>query len=98
MKTTISETQSPMQPRPVSRRGFLGATALSTAAFATSPVLAADSWSNNRSRRAPIKLGISTYSYWHFRTAKVPIEKVIDHAGALGAPAVDILHRQMDIE
>ncbi len=45
-----------------------------------------------------MKLGISTYSYWHFRTAKVPIEHVIVEAGRLGAPAVDILHRQMDSE
>jgi len=45
-----------------------------------------------------IKLGISSYSYWHFRTAKVPIETVIEKASELGAPAVDILHRQMDLE
>jgi len=45
-----------------------------------------------------VKLGISTYSYWHFRTAKVSIEKVIDHASALAVQGVDILHRQMDIE
>lgn len=47
---------------------------------------------------APIKLGISTYSYWHFRTEKVPIEKVIDKAAALGVEGVDILHRQMDLD
>jgi sugar phosphate isomerase/epimerase len=44
-----------------------------------------------------IKLGISTYSYWHFKTEKVPIETVIDKAADLGAAGVDILHRQMDI-
>jgi sugar phosphate isomerase/epimerase len=44
-----------------------------------------------------VQLGISTYSYWHFRTEKVPIEYVIDQAAVLSAPAVDILHRQMDI-
>jgi sugar phosphate isomerase/epimerase len=48
--------------------------------------------------RRRIKLGISTYSYWHFRTAKVPIETVIDKAAALGVEGVDILHRQMDLE
>jgi sugar phosphate isomerase/epimerase len=42
-------------------------------------------------------LGVSTYSYWHFRTERVPIETVIEKAGALGVPGVDILHRQMDI-
>ena len=44
-----------------------------------------------------IKLGISTYSYWHFRTTKVPIETVIDKTAELGVAGVDILHRQMDI-
>lgn len=44
-----------------------------------------------------IKLGISTYSYWHFKTAKVPVETVIDRAAELGVEGVDILHRQMDL-
>jgi sugar phosphate isomerase/epimerase len=43
-----------------------------------------------------IKLGLSTYSYWHFRSERVPIETVIDKAAALGVDGVDILHRQMD--
>jgi L-ribulose-5-phosphate 3-epimerase len=47
--------------------------------------------------RSRIKLGISTYSYWHFRTAKVPIETVIDKTAELGVAGVDILHRQMDL-
>jgi hypothetical protein len=44
-----------------------------------------------------IKLGISTYSYWHFKTERVPVETVIDKAAVLGVEGVDILHRQMDI-
>ena len=48
--------------------------------------------------RKPIKLGISSYSYWHFRTAKVPIETVIDKSASLGVEGVDILHRQMDLD
>lgn len=44
------------------------------------------------------KLGISTYSYWHFRTPKVPIEKVIDEAARLQVEGVDVLHRQMESE
>jgi L-ribulose-5-phosphate 3-epimerase len=82
----------------LSRRTFLGTATLGVAAAATFPMLAADPSSAKTPRKASVKLGISTYSYWHFRTAKVPIEKVIDHASVLGAPAVDILHRQMDIE
>src|SRR5438045_7572373 len=43
------------------------------------------------------RLGISTYSYWHFRPPKVPIEVVIEKAAELGVSGVDILHRQMDM-
>jgi len=46
----------------------------------------------------PIKLGISSYSYWHFRPPKIPIETIIDKASELGVPGVDILHRQMASE
>lgn len=46
----------------------------------------------------PIKLGISTYSYWHFRGPVVPIETVIDRAAALGVQGVEVLHRQMHSE
>ncbi len=45
-----------------------------------------------------MKLGISTYSYWHFRDPKVSIETVIDKAAALGVEGVDVLHQQMDSE
>src|SRR6266498_3925117 len=45
-----------------------------------------------------IKLGISTYSYWHFRPPKVSIETVIEKSAQIGVTGVDILHRQMDIE
>src|SRR2546423_2899451 len=44
-----------------------------------------------------IKLGIATYSYWHFRDPKVSIETVIEKAAELGVEGLDILHRQMDI-
>lgn len=42
-----------------------------------------------------IRLGVSTYSYWHFKTEKYPIEKVIDTAAELGFDGVEVLHRQM---
>jgi sugar phosphate isomerase/epimerase len=44
---------------------------------------------------ARVALAVSTYSYWHFRTEKYPIEKVIEHAAAVGFERVEILHRQM---
>lgn len=45
-----------------------------------------------------IKLGISSYSYWHFRDPKVSIATVINRASAMGVGGVDVLHRQMDSE
>ena len=41
-----------------------------------------------------IRLAVSTYSYWHFRGEKYPIEK----AARLGFDGVEILHRQMASE
>ena len=45
-----------------------------------------------------IKIAVSTYSYWHFRTEKYPIERVIEDAARLGFDGVEILHRQMTDE
>jgi len=45
-----------------------------------------------------IKLSISSYSYWHFKKEKYPIEKVIDEAAKVGVEGIDILHRQMESE
>lgn len=44
-----------------------------------------------------IKLGISTYSYWHFDEKKFSIEMVIERAAEMGVEGVDVLHRQMGI-
>ena len=63
--------------------------------MATRPLPAAEAPAPRPSR---VQLAIASYSYWHFRTAKVSIETVIDKAGALGVAGVDVLHRQMDIE
>ncbi len=45
-----------------------------------------------------MKLGVSTYSYWHFKTEKVPIEHVIEEAARLELDGIEILHRQMESE
>ena len=45
--------------------------------------------------RPRTRLAVSTYSYWHFKTDKYPIEKVIEQAAALGFEGVEILHVQM---
>jgi L-ribulose-5-phosphate 3-epimerase len=78
-----------------SRRTFIASAGAAAAVVLGGPasVLAAET--KPAARR--IKLAIATYSYWHFRTAKVSIETVIDKAAMLGVEGVDILHRQMDI-
>jgi L-ribulose-5-phosphate 3-epimerase len=71
------------------RRSALAAMALSPSLALPSPAAqAAPSSPRNR-------LGVSTYSYWHLRGEKYPIEKVIDNAARLGYEGVEVLHRQM---
>src|SRR5881628_3855830 len=78
----------------LNRRSFFSSTACLGATIA----LGADSQeSSSTARQKRIKLGIATYSYWHFKTEKVPIETVIDKAAEIGVEGLDILHRQMDI-
>ena len=54
---------------------------------------AAPAESASPTRRQP--LAVSTYSFWHFKTERYSIEKVIEHAAASGFDGVEILHRQM---
>lgn len=76
------------------RRHFLATAACTVSA----PALLRFASAAETRAQLPIKLGISTYSYWHFKTEKVPIENVIDSAAALGVAGVDILHRQMELD
>lgn len=77
----------------LNRRGFLAASTL-----LSSTMVLGDTPKVSRSQfKKPVKFGISTYSYWHFKTARVPVETVIQKTAELGAEGVDILHRQMDI-
>ncbi len=80
----------------LSRRAFVTGGALAAAAPVLAPTgLLAASAASPASR---LKLGLSSYSYWHFKTQKVAIETVIDEAARLGIEGVDILHRQMEGE
>jgi sugar phosphate isomerase/epimerase len=100
MPTDPSVPSSPgnvAAPSRWSRRDFL--TGSAAALIASSGVAtAADQVEKPKGTIAPVRLGISSYSYWHFRPPKVTIEQVIDHAAALNVPGVDVLHRQMDID
>jgi L-ribulose-5-phosphate 3-epimerase len=80
----------------MNRRSFLTSSAClgATLALGAETPLPAPAAQSPKKR---IKIGLCTYSYWHFRDPKVSIETVIDKAGEFGAEAVDILHRQMDI-
>lgn len=78
------------------RRDFIKVGAAAMTAAAAGGLVAAEG-KGSQGRRA-VKLGISSYSYWHFRPPKTPIEKVIEEAARLEVEGVDILHRQMDSE
>jgi len=47
---------------------------------------------------AATKFGVSSYSFWHFRGPRFPMETVIERASALGFQGVEVLHRQMESE
>lgn len=81
----------------ISRRSFISSASCAGAAMAlgTNRATSAPSFGANQTKQ--VKLAIASYSYWHFRTERVPIEIVIDKAAAIGVEGVDILHRQMDI-
>ncbi|MSU63972.1 MAG: sugar phosphate isomerase/epimerase [Pedosphaera sp.] len=75
------------------RRKFLGLASATSAAI----TLGAPSVHAASRRAQKVRLGLSSYSYWHFRPPKTSIETVIEKASELGVQGVDILHRQMDI-
>ncbi len=82
----------------LTRRSFLGTAGLGAGAVALSHAPdAASAPAGPDQPLPPVKFAIASYSYWHFRTEKVPIETVIEKAAQLGVEGVDILHRQMDL-
>lgn len=82
----------------MNRRSFIAGTALIGAGLGVrAESTAGSSQGGAASRKKRIKLGVATYSYWHFRPPKVSIETVIDKAAEIGVEGLDILHRQMDI-
>ncbi len=45
-----------------------------------------------------MRIGASTYSFWHFTKEKVTIEYVMEKAWDMGLDGVEVLHRQMSSE
>ena len=80
----------------MNRRSFFTATAGLGATLALG-ANARESATAAPAHKKRIKLGVCTYSFWHFRDPKVSVETVIEKAAEFGAEGVDILHRQMDI-
>src|SRR5947199_10679156 len=80
----------------VNRRTFIAA-AGSLAGAMSLRLQAAENPTSNSKPSKRIKLGIATYSYWHFRDPKVSVETVIEKAAEIGVEGVDVLHRQMEI-
>ena len=83
----------PAQPR----RAFLQLAGAAALAATLPPLPAAPAAPEPPKPRPRVQLGLSSYSYWHFREPKVTIAQVIEKAAALGVGAVDVLHRQMDL-
>ncbi len=88
-----------------SRREFLGAIAGSAAAaaagFVAPAVRAAETGQTPPAtplRRTPLRIGVSTYSFWHFKGPRVEVTDCIDRAARMGFDGVEILHRQMSGE
>ena len=80
----------------MTRRSFITAAACCGASAAFSSQ-AQETKPAPRSAKRRLKLGICSYSYWHFRDPKISVETVIEKAADLGVAGVDLLHRQMDI-
>ena len=78
----------------LSRRNFTLASMLGAGIASVAPKAGAQS----ETLKSRIKLGISSYSYWHFTEKKYPVEKVIDHAAELGVEGVDVLQEQLESE
>lgn len=77
----------------VSRRDAIGLSAL---AVATNWLQAAAD-DATRSASHPInRIGVSTYSFWHFQGAPTPIETCLEHAADMGFDGVEILHVHME--
>jgi L-ribulose-5-phosphate 3-epimerase len=80
----------------IHRRNFLISSTAGMATLLPSTALQAETQTPAKSNR--IKLGVSSYSYWHFKEKKYPLESVIEAASQLGIEGVEILHEQMESE
>lgn len=82
------------------RRAFLSQSALVAGSLlsAAGVPLAQGAEEAKPARLRPIRLGVSTYSFWQFREQRVEIEDCIEQAARLGFDGVEILQVQMKEE
>lgn len=82
------------------RRSFLSQSALVAGSLlsAAGVPLAQGADEAKPARLRPIRLGVSTYSFWQFREQRVEIEDCIEQAALLGFDGVEILQVQMKEE
>ncbi|MBI1941271.1 MAG: twin-arginine translocation signal domain-containing protein, partial [Acidobacteria bacterium] len=66
----------------VNRRGFLGQVSVAGLATAFGPDRSKASEPGFKGPR--VRIGASTYCYWHFRGERTPVESVLSRADALG--------------
>lgn len=67
------------------------------AALAAISTLAAPVFSlTAENKQRPFRIGVSTYSFWHFKGAPVPIEICLERAADMGFDGVEILHVHME--
>ncbi len=78
----------------ISRREMIGVTAVGLCAGHQSSAMSDEAASRPVSR--PNRIGVSTYSFWHFRGEPTPIESCLEQAADMGFDGVEILHVHME--
>lgn len=77
----------------INRREMLGAAALGVCA---APISLSAVEDGKKPVIRPNRIGVSTYSFWHFRGAPIPIESCLEQAADMGFDGVEILHVHME--
>ena len=78
----------------ISRRQALGLSVLGLGTGFGQGSLADDS--NQHATRVANRIGVSTYSFWHFRGEPTPIATCLEQAAQMGFDGVEILHVHME--
>jgi sugar phosphate isomerase/epimerase len=80
----------------IQRRQWLAGIAGAAATAATGLAPASGASQPAGMARRPYRIGVSTYSFWHFKGQPVPIVDCIEQAALMGFDGVEILHVHME--